>query len=139
MEQCRYRDKYSSFWVNNLRSRIEYAVDKALDEDKPYFKKFIEMMDAYDTVLVEDNKLKPLVRKRKDLEYKKDHIVIDFDPDYDRNRTDYYAKEAVIKSIEDIEKQMCSIRAKKSDCLDEVIDVCAQIQAMDKKRLTGKI
>ena len=135
----RVEPNISSFWVKNLRSRIEYALGNASDEDKPYFKKCIEMMDAYDDVLLEDNKLKPLVRKHKELDYKREHIVVDFDPDYDRNKViENYAEKAVDKSIEDLEKQMSRIRNRRAQCLDEVTYVCVQIREMDKKRITDK-
>jgi hypothetical protein len=135
----RVEPNISSFWVKNLRSRIEYALGNASDEDKPYFKKCIEMMDAYDEVLAEDNKLKPLVRKHKELDYKREHIVVDFDPDYDRNKViENYAEKAVDKSIEDLEKQMSRIRNRRAQCLDEVTYVCVQIRETDKKRITGK-
>ena len=44
-------NRITHFWVNNFRSRIEYALGEALDEDKPYFEKYIEMMNEYSSIL----------------------------------------------------------------------------------------
>lgn len=127
----------SNFWVNNLRSRVESALEKALDCDKPYFEKFIEMMDAYSLILAEDNKLKPLVRQRKDLLYRRDHIVVDYDPN-EENKPALYAHKTISETIADTEKQIDMIKINRNKNVDKVREICNRIQEMDKKWLAEK-
>ena len=127
----------SNFWVNNLRSRIESALEKALDSDKPYFEKYIEMTDAYSLILAEDNKLKPLERQRKDLLYRRDHIVVDYNPS-EENKPALYAHKTISDSIADIEKQIDKIKRDRNEYVDKVREICSGIQEMDRQWLTGK-
>ena len=123
----------SSFWVNNLRSRVKYALDKAHDEDKPYFQKYNEMLYVYSEILSFDNKLKPLKRRHKDLIYKRDHIVVDYDP-YEDVR-ELYARDSINNTISDLEKQIWWIEKDRNRYLDKVCFICDQIKEMDTKWL----
>lgn len=123
----------SGFWVNNLRSRIEYALENALDEDKPYFEKYIEMIDVYSLILAEDNKLKPLKRQLKDLRYKRDNIVVDIDPgEEDRPRSDF-AHRTISVTISDIDKKIYLAESSKKAQEAKVQDICSQIREMDQE------
>jgi hypothetical protein len=131
-------DDISNFWVNNLRSRIECALEKALDSDKPYFEELIEMADAYRLILAEDNKLKPLERQRKDLLYRRDHIVVDYNPD-EENKPALYAHKTISDSIADIEKQIDKITIDRNKYLDKVSEICRRIKEMDRQWMAGKL
>ena len=130
-------DDISNFWVNNLRSRIECALEKALDSDKPYFEELIEMADTYRLILAEDNKLKPLERQRKDLLYRRDHIVVDYNPD-EENKPALYAHKTISDSIADIEKQIDKITIDRNKYVDKVRESCRRIQEMDRQWMAGK-
>lgn len=128
----------SSFWVNNLRSRVEYALENALDEDKPYFEKYIEMMDVYSLVLAEDNKLKPLKRQLKDLTYKRDNIVVDYNPEEDNGPRPDFARRTISNTISDIEKKIYLAESGKKAREEKAQDICSQIREMDKDRVIRK-
>ena len=134
----RVESNISSFWVNNLRSRIEYALGNALDEDKPYFRKYLEMMDIYSGILDKDNRLKPLERQRKELIHKRENIVVDIEPNEEDKPHPVYARDAVTKTISDIDKQIDKIKADRSVCVEKVRDLCGQIKEMDLSRITDR-
>lgn len=127
-----YDAEVTSFWVSNVRSRVEYAYDKALDSDKPYFVKYQELVEAYSKVLEQDNKIKPLVKKYKELNVKKSNIVADIEPD---ENVCLYAHETINKTILDVDKQITPLKKKKKECLEAVKAICHEISDMDKKWL----
>ena len=131
-------NRISSFWVNNLRARIEYSLGNALDEDKPYFEKYIEMMDGYSSILEYDNKLMPLKKQYKDLMLKRDNIVVDYDPDEEINAKRVYAREAITETISEIERKISYIENKKKVLVENVRTICGQIKEMDKEWLIRK-
>ena len=126
----------SNFWVNNIRSHVEYALEKALDDDKPYFMKYIEMLDEYSLVLAEENKLKPLKIRYVSKTKKAVNIVVDRDPEEDPKPV--YARNATLKTIAEIEKEMGIIEARRIKHADKVRDICNQILEMDNEWLAGK-
>lgn len=134
----RVESDISSFWVNNLRSRVVYAIGKAREEDKPYFEKYIEMMDEYNSVLSENNKLKSLNRQREELIYKRNHIVIDRDPEDEERPQPVYAHETIAATISELEEKINWIEFNKNAHLDKVRGFCGQIQEMDSKWLIRK-
>ena len=95
------------------------------------------MMDAYSLILAEDNKLKPLVRQRKDLLYRRDHIVVDYDPN-EENKPALYAHKTISETIADTEKQIDMIKINRNKNVDKVREICNRIQEMDKKWLAEK-
>ncbi|MBO4637045.1 MAG: hypothetical protein J5685_07855 [Clostridiales bacterium] len=128
----------SSFWVNNLRSRIEYALEKASDKDKPYFEKYLEMTDAYRNVLSYDNRLKPLRRQHKELVCKRENIVVDYDPDEEEHTRPLYARDTISGTIADIEKKISKYEFDRNRHMKTVQDICSQIKEMDTKWLAAK-
>ena len=127
-----YDAEVTSFWVKNVRSRVEYAYEKALDADKPYFGKYLELVEAYNTVLEQDNKIKPLLKQYKELNVKKSNIVADIDPD---ENVSLYAHATIDKTIYDVEKKITPLKMKKKECLESVKAICREISEMDKEWL----
>lgn len=127
-----YNAEVTSFWVNNVRSRVEYAYEKALDSDKPYFVKYRELLEAYGKVLEQDNRIKPLIRKSKELNVKKSNIVADIEPD---ENVCLYAHQTIDKTIHDVDNQITPLKKKKNECLESVKAICHEISEMDKERL----
>ena len=127
----------SNYLIKNLRACAEYAVEKALDQDKPYFEKYIELADSYGRVLAEENKLKPLIRQRDDKIYKREHIVVDLDPERD-NGYDFAAHETISITISEIEKKIDTITRNKDILVEETNKICSEISSLDNQWIASK-
>ena len=130
----------STFWVNNLRPHVEYAFQNSLEKDKPYFKKYIEMMKGYSAVLADENKVKALKKKRDHLVYKRNHIVVDYSYDSEGNRIPQpeYAFDTITITISETENQIDIATHKRDTHLNWVRDLCSQIHEMDKEWVIRK-
>ncbi|MBO7449361.1 MAG: hypothetical protein J6U54_03245 [Clostridiales bacterium] len=73
----------------------------------------------------------------KDLLYRRDHIVVDYNPG-EENKPALYAHKTISDSIADIEKQIDKINIDRNKYVDKVSEICRRIQEMDRQWLAGK-
>ena len=120
----------SNYLIEKLRACAEYALEKALDQDKPYFEKYIELADSYSRVLAVENKLKPLIRQRDDKLNKRSHIVVDIDPDQENNYIPV-ARETISSTISELEKKIDKLMLEKNVLVEETNKICSEISSLD--------
>ena len=97
----------SNFTVKTLISQAEAALEHASEQDKPYFRKYIELANCWKDVLDNESKLKSLRTRRDDLIEKRENIVVDVD--YDTDEDQKYipiAHDTVTRSIIELESKM---------------------------------
>jgi hypothetical protein len=127
----------SNFTVKSLKARAEQAVEKALDADKPYFVKYLELADLYSLILAKDNKLKILTRQRDDCVFKREHIVRDFDPNTENCPPDY-ARRSISETIEDLENEIGKLKSAKQVLVKQAEQICSDISTADNKWIARK-
>lgn len=115
----------------------EYALEKALDQDKPYFEKYIELADSYSRVLTVENKLKPLINQRDDKLNKRAHIVVDIDPDQENNYVPV-ARETISSTISELEKKIDKLMLEKNVSVEETNKICSEISSLDNQWIAGR-
>ena len=120
----------SNYLIEKLRACAEYALEKALDQDKPYFEKYIELADSYSRVLAVENKLKPLIRQRDDKLNMRAHIVVDIDPDQENNYIPV-ARETISSTISELEKKIDKLMLEKNVLVEETNKICSEISSLD--------
>ena len=127
----------SNYLIEKLRACAEYALEKALDQDKPYFEKYIELADSYSRVLAVENKLKPLIRQRDDKLNKRAHIVVDIDPDQENNYIPV-ARETISSTISELEKKIDKLMLEKNVLVEETNKICSEISSLDNQWIAGR-
>ena len=122
----------SNFTVKTLISQAETALEHASEQDKPYFRKYIELANCWKDVLDNESKLKSLRTRRDDLIEKRENIVVDVD--YDTDEDQKYipiAHDTVTRSIIELETKMEPLEKALIEAGLQKDMVCADIISFD--------
>ena len=113
-------------------SQAETALEHASEQDKPYFRKYIELANCWKDVLDNESKLKSLRTRRDDLIEKRKNIVVDVD--YDTDEEQKYipiAHDTVTRSIIELETKMEPLEKALIEAGLQKDMVCADIISFD--------
>ena len=121
----------TNFTVKKLRSQAEAAFESALDSDKPYFRKYIELADCYKMLFDEELKLKSLRKRRDELVEKRKHVFVDINTD----ETNYIpiARETITQSINEVESKIEPVEKGLGSLILQKDKICEEIIAFDRK------
>lgn len=120
-------------WIQTVRSKVDYALENALEKDKPYFKEYHNVVNGYEKLMAINAKIRSAEKQYKDMCDVRKHLYDDFDT------VDYVfgvssADKRADKKINEAAEELNALTRSKVGIIESIARSCERITNTDIER-----
>ena len=120
-------------WIQTVRSKVDYALENALEKDKPYFQEYHNVVNGYEKLIAINAKIRSAEKQYKDMCDVRKHLYDDFDT------VDYVfgvssADKRADKKVNEAAEELNALTRSKVGIIESIARSCERITNTDTER-----
>ena len=120
-------------WIQTVRSKVDYALENALEKDKPYFQEYHNVVNGYEKLIAINAKIRSAEKQYKDMCDVRKHLYDDFDT------VDYIfgvssADKRADKKVNEAAEELNALNRSKAGIIESIARSCERITNTDTER-----